>query len=283
MSTLSTSGIIGEAGTSAGGAGLAAEAAIFAFLIFAVSRRTFASDLHREGLRGLIADREVAMAGAIVGATVSALFVRHWIGASEVSALDDPGAMLSALWGSAFTVLSFLTTTGFVSAEWEGARAWSGLETPGVLLVGLTMFGGGVATTAGGVKLLRVWALYQHGRREMDLLVHPSAVGGGSRAAGRLPEAGLDAAWIFFMLFATSLAGLTLLLAMAGTTFHQAIVLATAGLSTTGPLIVVALPDAPDLITGSDALKTIFCAAMVLGRMETLALIALFNPEFWRR
>ena len=65
-----------------------------------------------------------------------------------------------------FTVLSFLTTTGFSSSEWGAAQAWSGLETPGVLLMGLSLIGGGVATTAGGVKLLRVFALYQNGLRE---------------------------------------------------------------------------------------------------------------------
>jgi trk system potassium uptake protein TrkH len=31
------------------------------------------------------------------------------------------------------------------------------------------------------------------------------------------------------------------------------------------------------------AAKLVFSAAMVLGRMETLALIALFNPSLWRR
>jgi trk system potassium uptake protein TrkH len=31
-----------------------------------------------------------------------------------------------------------------------------------------------------------------------------------------------------------------------------------------------------------DAAKAILCAAMVLGRLETLAILALLNPDFWR-
>ena len=44
------------------------------------------------------------------------------------------------------------------------------VETPGLLLMGLALIGGGVATTAGGVKLLRVFALYRNGVREMERL-----------------------------------------------------------------------------------------------------------------
>jgi trk system potassium uptake protein TrkH len=32
-----------------------------------------------------------------------------------------------------------------------------------------------------------------------------------------------------------------------------------------------------------DAAKVILAFAMVLGRLETLAIIALFNPEIWQR
>ncbi|NNL73519.1 MAG: hypothetical protein HKP29_09155, partial [Silicimonas sp.] len=48
------------------------------------------------------------------------------------------------------------------------------------------------------------------------------------------------------------------------------------------PLTEVA-GDAPvNLAALNDAAKGILSAAMVLGRLETLAIIALLNPEFWR-
>jgi trk system potassium uptake protein TrkH len=125
-----------------------------------------------------------------------------------------------ALWGSAFTVLSFLTTTGFVSDSWVAAQTWSGLQTPGLLLVGLVLMGGGVATTAGGMKLLRVYALYKHGVREMGKLIYPHSVGGAGRLGRRIRREGAYIAWIFFMLFILTLAAVMLALAATGLGFR---------------------------------------------------------------
>jgi trk system potassium uptake protein TrkH len=287
MSVLATSGITPDGGAIGGGAGLAGELVIFAFLLFAVSRHSFASDLHRGRALRLVEDRELRLAAAIVSLATLLLFARHWVGAFEVAASTDLRAGLAALWGTAFTVLSFLTTTGFVSAEWDAARAWSGLDAPDVLLLGLAMFGGGVATTAGGVKLLRIFTLYAHGRREMNLLVHPHSVAGGRGAARRVSARGIEAAWVFFMLFATAIALVTLALAATGLSFEPAMVLAVAALSTTGPLMDAAAAGQAEgaglgLVALSDTAKVVLAAAMVVGRLETLALVALFNPDFWR-
>ena len=81
-------------------------------------------------------------------------------------------------------------------------------------MLGLAMFGGGVATTAGGVKLLRVFALFKHGQREMERLVQPSSIGGAGQLARRFRRQGAFIAWIFFMLFAISIAAVTALLAL---------------------------------------------------------------------
>ncbi len=281
MSTLSTSGIT-MGGVAGSPAGLAGEAAIFAFLVFAVSRQTFTTDLRPGQSLDLLDDREIRIAFGIVVLASILLFARHWAGAYEVDATADAGAALRALWGSAFTVLSFLTTTGFESAEWQTARAWSGLDSPTVMLLGLAMFGGGVATTAGGVKLLRIYALYAHGRREMNLLVHPSSMAGGRGAVRRMSARGIEAAWVFFMLFATTIAVFTLALAATGLDFETALILAVAGLSTTGPLAESVTAPTGGLNAFPDAAKCIWAAAMVVGRLEALALIALFNPDFWR-
>jgi len=209
--------------------------------------------------------------------------MRHWFGALEVDDLANASAALSALWGSVFTVISFLTTTGFVSDDWGVARSWSGLSTPGILLMGLVVMGGGVATTAGGLKLLRVYALSKHGAREINRLIHPHSVAGAGRLGRRIRREGAYIAWVFFMLFILAMAAVMLALALTGLGFEQAMILAIAALSTTGPLAQIAGESPIAYIALSDAAKLILSGAMILGRMETLVLIALFNPGFWRK
>jgi trk system potassium uptake protein TrkH len=187
-----------------------------------------------------------------------------------------------AFWGALFTVMSFLTTTGFLSNSWGDAQQWSGLATPGLILMGLCLIGGGVATTAGGVKLLRVFALYRNGRREMERLVHPSSVSNAGPMAQRLQKNGAFIAWIFFMLFALSLAVVTILLAASGASFEESVVMAIASLSTTGPLLEMGGDTPIRLIELNSFAKSVFVGAMVLGRLETLAIIALLTPDLWR-
>ncbi|MEM7075985.1 MAG: potassium transporter TrkG [Pseudomonadota bacterium] len=281
MSTMSTSGISPIGGTKNSEVGFAAEGVIFLFMFFALSRLTFANDAASAGRPGLRQDPEFRIALVLVIAVPLILFSRHWLAAFEFNQQEDFGMGVTALWGGMFTVLSFLSTTGFESASWDEAQSWSGLGTTGLVLMGLAMIGGGVATTAGGVKLLRIYALYLNGQREMEKLVHPSSVGRANLQNRRIREQGAFVAWIFFMLFALSLALVTVIMAAFGQNLQDSLVLAVAALSTTGPLTQVAA-DAPiNLLELNPVAKLVFGTAMALGRLETLALIALFNPSLW--
>ena len=83
------------------------------------------------------------------------------------------------------------------------------------------------------------------------------------------------------MLFLVSLAIIILSFSATGIKFEHSLILAISGLSTTGPLIYVAGDGALYYSTISLTAKSIFCVAMVLGRLEALAVIALFNPNYW--
>ena len=283
MSIMSTSGISPVGGLDGGQSGRIGEIAMFGFMLFALSRVTFSDDTLTGGRkRDLLADPELRVGLLLVVGVPGVLFARHWLGAFDLDMTGRPIDAIHALWGGAFTVLSYLSTTGFVSADWQTAESWSGLGASGIILLGLAMMGGGVATTAGGVKLLRVYALYLNGLREMERLVYPSSVTSAGRKQRRLQSNGAFIAWVFFMLFAVSLTSVTLALGLYGISFEDAIVLATATLSTTGPLVEHASEARIPLLSFSAGAKAVLCAAMVVGRLETLAIIALLTPDLWR-
>ncbi len=282
MSTMATSGISPIGGVENGGSGIGGEVVIFLFLLFSLSRLTFSSDTITTERPGLHNDPEFRIGILLVLGVPLLLFLRHWLGSFDVSETADLKMVIKALWGGVFTVLSFLSTTGFESEDWSVAQEWSGLGTPGLILMGLALIGGGVATTAGGVKLLRVYVLYLNGQREMERLVHPSSVGGTRGGEQRIRRQGAFIAWVFFMLFALTLALVSTVLALLGSSFEEALVLAVATISTTGPLTEMALGEPINLLQMSAPSKLVIAAAMVIGRLETLAIIALFNPGLWR-
>ncbi|WP_294928036.1 TrkH family potassium uptake protein [uncultured Paracoccus sp.] len=292
MGTLSTSGILVAPVAS----GIAGEVAVFAFLILALSRRFWPGGAELRSSETLRHDPELRLAAGVVVLVALILLARHFI---EVIEAPDPGhagqpvRALAAAWGGLFNALSYLTTTGWNSVEWPGARQWSGFDSPGLLLAGLAIMGGGVATAAGGVKLLRVHALAAHALREMEKLPHPHSVGGGGRTARWMRGEGAFLAFVFFMLFALSLAVIVSLLSLQRIEFEDATILAIAALTNTGQLAGT-LSLAPVIEGGAGTpwggwaglpafARTILAGAMILGRIETLALLALFNPEIWRR
>ena len=282
MSVMATSGISPVGGLSGAASGIWGEAILFLFMFFALSRLTFSADTATVKRADLATDPEFRTGLLIILGIPLLLFLRHWLAALDVSSEGHPLLALEALWGAMFTVMSFLTTTGFESVYWDEAGQWSGLTTPGLILLGLSVIGGGVATTAGGVKLLRVYALYLNGLREMERLVHPSSVSSEGRYNRRIQKNGAFIAWIFFMMFALSLTLVSIVLSALGLSFDQAIVLSIATLSTTGPLIDVAADTPIRLAELGGLAKGVLCATMVLGRLETLAIIALITPDLWR-
>jgi len=283
MSTLSTSGITDGQSLATAGGGLVSEALIFCFMALAITRRSLPGAVLTDRNHPLMEDHEVRLALLFLIVVPSLLFLRHWTGSMAVEDVLNASAAFKALWGGLFTTLSFLTTTGFESADWQDARLWSGLNSPGLVLLGLAMMGGGIATTAGGLKLLRVYALARHGEREMDRLVHPSSIGGGGDGERRLRQGGAYVAWIFFMLYAMTFAIVVAALSLRGMEFEQSLILTVAAVTTTGPLAVMAAEVPIRMIDLSMSEKAILGGAMIVGRVEILAILALLSPGVWRR
>ncbi len=283
MGTISASGVTAGVGLSVTASGLPGEMLIFAFLFFSLTRRIWPR-LPGVPRRGTLRDDpELRLAGGIVASVVMVLLLRHLYWDVEAREMETLPGLLRAFWGAAFTAVSFLSTTGYESAFWTSARDWSGLGAPGLMLLGLAMTGGGVATCAGGVKLLRVYALVLHGQRELERIIHPSSVAGRGAERRRLAHEGAYMAWVFFMFFAIAIFLILGALTLAGLDFTRALVLGIAALTTTGPLAAVAGPVPFSYGELGPAAKVILGAGMIVGRLEILALIALLAPAAWRR
>lgn len=283
MSLVSTSGVQVTAGPMFADVGFRGEAIAVLFIILASSRHIYRTGRSvTDRLRRFRGDPEMRLLGTAVGAVTAWLFVRHWLGALDLAPQGDLSGPLAALWGGFFTALSFATTTGVVSESWDAARIWSGLSNPSLILYALAIMGGGIASTAGGVKLLRAYALFKHGERELERLVRPSSIAGSGARRRGLRREGAQIAWVFLMLFMLSLGLSMLALSLTGLGFETSVAAAVAALSNTGPLLQAAAPGASWLTSLTPEGRAVAVVAMILGRVEMLAVIAMLNPGNWR-
>ena len=154
------------------------------------------------------------------------------------------------------------------------------LIIPISVLAVLSLIGGGVATTAGGIKLLRVYTLYKHGVNELNKLSHPRSVTGFGGTGRDIKKEGAFIAWIFFMLFVLIGAGMVLFLSFFGVSFESAVVLTASALSTNGNLAFAAIENFryQEL---SFPIKGCLLVGMLVGRIENLAIIAILIPNLY--
>lgn len=181
-----------------------------------------------------------------------------------------------------FTTISFLTTHGYISEYWQFEVNNIEIHTSSIYLVGLAILGGGVATTAGGVKLLRIYALSRLASRELGRLIDPESIAPSGIAGRQLRKRGGLNAFVFLMLFMAGISTTALLFTASGLGFEESLMSAIAATTNCGPIINILPQHHVPLAESSNIILLIFGLAMVFGRVEVFVLIAIINPSFWR-
>jgi trk system potassium uptake protein TrkH len=280
LSVISTSGISGPEKFELDGAGFFGELAIVIFLIIALSNSILKSFFKQARVKNIFYDKEIRLGLSIVVA-VTLLFSFKQLTPSifQTEITESFGSIIELIWGNFFTFISFLTTNGYVSGFWRFSSSSTDLSYTIIILMGLCLFGGGVATTAGGIKLLRISILFKAFSNETGKLLHPSSISSKSSLTKNL-EISVFMAWIFFMLFMISIAALTTFLAVFETSFEDALLLAVACLTTTGPIIEMIEPDQFLISELSIFSKMALIIGMVLGRLEILVALSLIAFGF---
>lgn len=164
-----------------------------------------------------------------------------------------------------FNAASLLSTNGFMIGE----------APPTTVALVTAIIGGAAVSTAGGFKILRWLVIMRRAREEIRHLIIPNAVFGERRVANEL------GVWMHFLVFTMTLAGLLLSLSIGGYDFELAATAATAALSNTGPLLLLAEGGAEGYAVFNEPLRWLLLAGMILGRLEAAVALALFNRAFW--
>jgi len=211
--------------------------------------------------------------------TIIAAFIIYFKADVSASSIAHPmvwGEGESAFRHALFQVLTVITTTGFISADYT---MWTPFLT--VFFFGLMFLGGSAGSTAGGVKVVRHLILIKNGFLEFKRTLHPSAivpVRYNKKAINRFIVFNVLA---FFILYMLSFIIGALVFSMFNIDFISAIGLSASSLGNIGPALgnfgpvnnYAALP--PLAQWWSSFL-------MLIGRLELFTVLILFTPFFWR-
>lgn len=183
-----------------------------------------------------------------------------------------------ALTYSAFNFVSIITTTGFATEDYT---LWGPFMVACVLVA--TFLGGCSGSTSGGVKAYRFIILAKLLANGVKRLVYPNAVVA-VRYGDRLVDDTVQYAVVLFIsAFVSIWLLLTLLLAATGLDITTALSGALTCLANVGPGIGELIGPAGNFSAVPDMAKWLLALAMLLGRLEILAVLVVVSPTFWRR
>jgi trk system potassium uptake protein TrkH len=178
---------------------------------------------------------------------------------------------------ASFQVISIMTTTGFVTADFE---KWPPLSQQILLF---SMFLGGMAgSTGGGIKLMRIVLLAKHCYLEIFRIIHPHAITVIKLGSIPVSQSIMRSIWGFFLLYIGIFIGASIILTFLGLDLVTSFSAAATCLGNVGPGFGSIGPmDNFAHIPASGKWIMIFC--MLLGRLEIYTIIVLLIPGFWRK
>lgn len=178
---------------------------------------------------------------------------------------------------SLFQVVSLVTTTGFVSADYS---QWG--DAALVLIFVMLFLGASAGSTSGGIKLVRHIVFFKNSLLEFKRLLHPRAIVplklNGSVVAPRI----MTHIIIFLLLYLLIFVVGSIIVAGLGIDFNTAIGAVATSLGNVGPGIGKVGP-VDNFAWLPYSVKFFLSFLMLLGRLELFTILVLFTPYFWKR
>lgn len=186
------------------------------------------------------------------------------------------GQFLKTFTDSVFTVLSIMTSTGFVSCDYS---AWP--VSAQVMLFTVIVFGSSAGSTGGGIKIMRALIVFKYLKRELTKLLHPNAVIT-IKMNNTTVSPDIVSQIIAFIMFYIAI---FILSGLAVSVIESNVVVGFGGslatLSIIGPSFGHIIGPNGNYASLSDATKFIFMFNMLIGRLELIPFLILLNKDYW--
>ncbi|WP_298780588.1 TrkH family potassium uptake protein [uncultured Polaribacter sp.] len=218
--------------------------------------------------------------GTIGIAIIIAIIIIFFQDPSLKSVLAHPevyGKTESAFRHAFFMVISVITTTGFVSADFT---MWNYLATG--IFFALFFTGGSAGSTSGGIKVVRHIIMLKNSFLEFKKALHPNAIIPVRYDSKTVPQTIVFNILSFFIIYMLIFIIATVILTFFGLDFISAIGAAASSLGNIGPAIGSVSP-VDNFAHLSSGAKWFCSFLMLIGRLELFTVLILFTPFFWRK
>ena len=218
------------------------------------------------GFRSYIRDREFLYYVGLIVIISSMILLISYITSNGSSILD-----------TIFQVVAILTSTGYTATDYE---LWSPYVKQ-FMLFGLMFVGAMGGSTSGGMKLIRVVAIFKYARMELKRALHSKAIIPIRIGSKVIEDEVIRKTLGFFLFYIMFFFFASLSFSAMGIDMESSFGAAASGMGNIGPSLGQFGPT--DTYLGLPlAGKFIMMFCMFLGRLEIFAVLVLFTKTYWR-
>jgi trk system potassium uptake protein TrkH len=219
--------------------------------------------------RPLLRDTQIHV--FLVTAFIIAALITGWNWAQANASGEE------ALRYALFNSVSLMTGTGFANADYG---QWGSFAIAVLFFTGL--IGGCAGSTACSIKIFRYQLLFASIKAQLQKTRSPHGVFTPRYAGRPVDDDVLNSVMSFFVFFTVTLGLLAVALAMTGLDFVTSLSGAATALANVGPGFGDQIGPSGNFAGLNDTAKWLLAAAMLIGRLELLAVYVIFTVQFWR-
>lgn len=178
---------------------------------------------------------------------------------------------------SAFQVISVISTTGFITADYN---TWSGFAK--IILIMLMFVGACAGSTGGGLKISRIEIMAKTAVKTLRSLIRPNSVSNIKIDGKTIDDETVRTTGGYFILYMALFAISVILVSIDNLTVEESISSVATCINNVGPGLGVVGP-VGNFSSLSHISKLILSFDMLLGRLEIFPILLLFIPSVWKR
>ena len=218
------------------------------------------------GFRSYIRDREFLYYTGLIAIISSMILLISYITSNGSGVLD-----------TIFQVVAILTSTGYTATDYE---LWSPYVKQ-FILFGLMFVGAMGGSTSGGMKLIRVVAIFKYARMELKRALHSKAIIPIRIGSKVIEDEVIRKTLGFFLFYIMFFFFASLSFSAMGIDMESSFGAAASGMGNIGPSLGQFGPT-DTYLSLPLAGKFIMMFCMLLGRLEIFAVLVLFTKTYWR-